>query len=94
MPSHWTYADFSADDNLQQGDLLRRTDALLSVLSRVHQFFSDERYVAFAILTQSCDLVRRRGRCKTEHIQLAVIRELESLLPRILEEQCLSLIHI
>ncbi len=88
MPSHWTYSDFSDGDDLQQGDLLRRTDDLLSVLSRVHQFFSDERYVAFAILTQSCDLVRRRGSCKTEHIQLAVIRELESLLPRILEERC------
>jgi hypothetical protein len=88
MPSHWTYDSFEPSDHLRQGDLLRRTGELLSVLSQVHNFFCDERYLLFAILTQTCDLVRRSGRCKAEHIQLAVIRELEPLLPRMLEERC------
>lgn len=88
MPSHWIYSSFESDAHLEQGDILQRTDDLVSVLSQAHSFFCDERYVAFAIITQSCDLVWRNSGCKTEYIQLAVIRELESLLPRILEQQC------
>lgn len=87
MP-HWTYATVNPGDHLHQGDLIHRSDELLEVLSQVHGFFCDERYLSFAILTQTCDLVRRSGRCKAEYIQLAVIRELDSLLPRILNELC------
>jgi hypothetical protein len=40
MPSHWTYDSFEPSDHLRQGDLLRRTGELLSVLSQVHNFFA------------------------------------------------------
>lgn len=89
MPSHWTYCQFEQDSDLIQGDLVRRSDALLAVLGEFHKFFCDPRYTAFAVLTQSCDLVRRAGGvCKSEHINLAVVRELEMLLPRLLRESC------
>ena len=88
MPSHWTYSQFEQGSDLLQGDLVRRSNALLAVLGEVHKFFCDPRYTAFAVLTQSCDLVRRAGVCKSEHINLAVVRELETLLPRLLRESC------
>jgi hypothetical protein len=89
MSSHWTYRPFDKDSDLVQGDLIRRSDDLLAVLGEVHKFFCDPRYTAFAVLTQSCDLVRRGGdACKAEHINLAVVRELETLLPRLLGESC------
>jgi hypothetical protein len=89
MSSHWTYSPFENDSDLVQGDIIRRSDELLDVLDQVHRFFCDPRYTAFAILTQSCDLVRRgAGTCKAEHINLAVVRELNTLLPRLLGESC------
>lgn len=33
-PSHWTYEPFAASDDLRQGDIIRRTAALLQVLSK------------------------------------------------------------
>lgn len=88
-PSHWTYEPFAASDDLRQGDIIRRTDALLKVLSKVLSYFCDDRYTGFLVLTQSCDLVRRNGDpCKAEHINLCVVRELEPLLPSILEPCC------
>ncbi len=56
QPSHWTYGLFAPTDDLQQGDIIRRSDTLLQVLSEVLSHFCDERYTAFLVLTQSCDL--------------------------------------
>ncbi len=65
MALHWTYCTFEPDSDLQQGDILSRTDELLTVLKNVHSYFCDERYLAFIVVTQSCDLVRR----KKEHVK-------------------------
>jgi hypothetical protein len=89
MPLHWTYSDFSASDDLLQGDIISRTAELVAVLSEVFPYFCDERYTAFLVTTQSCDLVRRgTNPCKAKYVSLAVIRELGPLLPEILDEVC------
>ncbi|MEI8374630.1 MAG: hypothetical protein WCJ35_17530 [Planctomycetota bacterium] len=89
QPSHWTYRSFVATDDLQQGDIVRRSPSLLEVLSEVLSHFCDERYTAFLVVTQSCDLVTRNENvCKADYINLCVIRELEPLLPTLLEPCC------
>lgn len=89
QPSHWTYRSFNAADGLRQGDIIRRSPALLTVLRDVLSHFCDERYTGFLVVTQSCDLVQReQERCKAEYVNLCVIRELEPLLPNILEPCC------
>ena len=89
MALHWTYRAFEPADDLQQGDILSRTDELLVVLKNVHSYFCDERYLAFIVVTQSCDLVQRKvGSCKAQHISLAVIRELDQVLPSLITEVC------
>lgn len=87
MPLHWTYCQADTDSDLQQGDIVGRSDELLSVLSDVHAYFCDDRYTSFLVLTQTCDLVRRGGKeCKARYLTLAVIRELDQALTAILNE--------
>jgi hypothetical protein len=89
MPSHWTYSEFESNLDLCQGDIVRRTPELLSVLEVVHKHFCDEKYTGFLVLTQTCDLVRRKGSdCSARHVSLCVIRELEHVLPHMLREIC------
>jgi len=88
MSLHWTYREVGEDD-LLQGDILERTDALIDVLQEYHPYFCREEYTGFLVLTQSCDLVRdNRGECKAPYINIAVIRELEPLLPELLSPIC------
>lgn len=46
----------------------------------VHAHFCDEKYLAFLVLTQTCDLVQRPN-CKAQHVSLAVIRSFAALVP-------------
>ncbi len=88
-PSHWTYCPVAQSEHLQQGDIIRRSPALLRVLKEVLSYFCDERYTAFLVVTQSCDLVQRNAEpCKAEYVNLCVIRELEPYLPTLLEPCC------
>ena len=89
MPTHWTYDDFKPNECLYQGDIIKR-EPLLEVLQLVHGHFTNPKYLAFIVLTQTCDLVLRRKGCKAKHISLAVIRPLSALIPSILEEMCHS----
>lgn len=88
-PTHWTYRECKATDGLHQGDIIAR-EPLLDVLNRVHKHFTDPKYLAFIVLTQTCDLVVRKKVCKAKHIGLAVIRPLAALMPTVLEEMCQS----
>ncbi len=87
---HFTYVDPSCLDarNLRQGDLLRRTNELDSVLSRFHHYYavnSQNKY--FLVLTQSCDLVRRKGEsCKSRYISIAPVRSLSLVVNRMITE--------
>ena len=88
-PTHFTYAAFEASDDLQQGDILQPTDSLRSVFREVHPYFLDEKYTGFTVLTQTCDLVRRNdGRCKTDYVNVAVIRPLPDVLSSLIEKLC------
>lgn len=89
MPTHWTYSEFDRESDLCQGDILRRTPELLSILEIVHSHFCDEKYTSFLVLTQTCDLVRRGGGdCSARHVTLCVIRELDLVLPYMLSDIC------
>ncbi len=71
---HFTYEKASAGD-LQQGDILRRTDALNELLNVVHPHYTKADYRNFIVLTQACDLVRRDGRmCKARYVTLCAVR--------------------
>ena len=75
-------------ESLAQGDIVARTPELLDILSKYHSHFEDARYVGFMVVTQSCDLVKRTGGIRTPYISLAVIRELDPLLPKLLNGVC------
>lgn len=89
MPTHWTYdGTWNTADDLEQGDVLLPTDGLSSLFDRVLPHFCDRKYVGFIILTQSCDLVRRKGVCTARYINLAVIRQLDAVLAAFLDTVC------
>lgn len=68
---------------LEQGDLLRRSDALLALLDKYHPYYkSREENKYFAVLTQSCDLVRRSGGVGARYLALAPVRPLRTILRR------------
>jgi hypothetical protein len=87
VPTHWTYDACEPGDHLFQGDVIARSEPLLQVLRLVHDHFADPKYLAFLVITQTCDLVpRKKARCKAKHINLAVIRSLEDLVPDLFTE--------
>ena len=61
MSTHWTYEAIPPEADLAQGDILEPTSALREVLREIHPYFLNPKYVAFLVLSQSCDLVRRSG---------------------------------
>lgn len=81
---HFTYAVNLNASTLMQGDVLRRTPAIESILSEVHPYFqSNIKNQYFMILTQSCDLVRRTGsECKSPYITIAPVRSIDDVLSR------------
>lgn len=89
MPSHWTYnGDWNSDSDLDQGDIVLPTDGLSSLFAEVHPHFCDRKYVGYIVLTQSCDLVKRRGNCAARYINLGVIRQLDSVVCDLLGAVC------
>jgi len=74
--THFTYSERSPTDDLYQGDILQRTDDLVAILEAIHPHFADEHsYPMFMVLTQSCDLVRRKGRgCSSHYITICAVR--------------------
>jgi len=82
---HFTYASPANNSSLTQGDVLRRTPAIDSLLQEVHPHFHGQaRNKYFMVLTQSCDLVRRQAGagCKAPYITIAVVRSLSSVVQR------------
>jgi hypothetical protein len=83
MAAHWTYTQFEPDADLEQGDILRPTESLNDLFSKVHPHFRDDKYLGYLVTTQSCDLVVRRSAPKASYISLAVIRPLSQVLPKL-----------
>lgn len=90
QPTNRIYAPIEQGDDLQQGDVLLPTKELREVFTEVHQHFLDDKYKAFLVLTQTCDLVRNRGfdPCKSQYINLAVVRPIEDVLFALLDVVC------
>jgi hypothetical protein len=72
--------------SLYQGDLLVRNAALTEALAQAHGYYADaSSYTHFMVLTQSCDLVRRKGRApKSRYITLAAARPLAVMIDRVI----------
>ena len=79
MPAHWTYDDFQPNEDLDQGDILQPNSELRALLAEVHPHFCDEKYLGFLVASQSCDLVRRKGKVKARYINIAVVRPLDQV---------------
>ena len=86
---HFTYDKSQAPD-LNQGDLIKRTNDVVGMLEQVHPHYAKTAgYDYFLILTQSCDLVRRGGNiCKSNYITLAAVRPLAKVLEREMLKNC------
>jgi hypothetical protein len=83
---HFTYQSSDANAELQQGDILQRTPALDEVLRKIHPYYIRDDYRYFAVLTQSCDLVRTPGRSPSKYITIGAIRPLSFVIDRELEK--------
>lgn len=82
MWSHWVYKNEAAPD-LEQGDVLKRTEPLVELLRTYHPYYADHPENRFYfVLTQSCDLVRRGAPCNAGYIALAPIRPLKAVIHR------------
>lgn len=81
---HFTYSILEEKSDLEQGDIILPTEELKRELSKDHHNYCDDKYLGYAIATQSCDLVRRNGKIKADYISIAVIRSLKDVLPRLL----------
>lgn len=83
---HFTYREEGTVD-LCQGDLLARTPALQEILRSYHpHYFENPRNTHFLVLTQSCDVARRKdGVCGTKYITIAAVRSLAEVVKRQLE---------
>jgi len=81
---HWTYKEQPFPSDLEQGDVLKKTDGLCELLRKYHPYYADHvENLFFIILTQSCDLVRRDGaRCASRYISIAPVRSLKTVLNR------------
>lgn len=88
MSLHFTYSELDSGSDLEQGDLLEITDALVALFRDVHPYYVNGKYIAFIIVTQSCDLVRRQGKCKTKYINIAAIRTMDGVLQSLLTDEC------
>ena len=82
--------EWSKDDDLSQGDILLPDDDIQSVFRDVHPHFLDEKYTAFLVLSQTCDMVRRgkTKKCKSRYINLAVVRPLRQNIYALLDRVC------
>jgi hypothetical protein len=78
MPAHYAYKEPNLT-SLSQGDILRKTEALTEHLRTYHPYYADHPdYKYFMVLTQTCDLVRRKGApCNSQYITLAAVRPVE-----------------
>lgn len=82
---HFTYTE-PCSQELRQGDVLSKTPDLLALLTEVHPYYSRDNYSHLQVITQSCDLVRRTGRCKAPYITVVGVRPLHDVTEAWLKE--------
>lgn len=71
-------------NSLYQGDVIRRTEGLDSLLEKYHpHYYAKQQNKYFIVITQSCDLVRRKSApCKSPYISIASVRPISWVLKR------------
>lgn len=74
---HFTYAKANASDDLQQGDILSKTDHLREIIAEIHPYYIKDDYTCFMVLTQSCDLVQRNGIINSRYVTICPARPLD-----------------
>jgi hypothetical protein len=89
---HFTYENVPDKSNLKQGDLLERTPEINQILAEFHpHYYTNEKNKYFAVLTQSCDLIRRNGLpLSTPYITIASVRHINEAINREVEKKQLS----
>ena len=83
--THFTYKAELNNETLEQGDLLKRTKELDDLLTKVHPYYLKTSFRYFIVLTQSCDLVLRKGKCKTDYISLAAVIPFDRIIEKEIE---------
>jgi hypothetical protein len=64
-------------DCLSQGDVIEKTPEVVDRVSQAHQYYANAvDYTHFMVITQSCDLIRRRGEFKAPYITVAAVKPL------------------
>ena len=70
-------------EHLLQGDLLLRTPELKGAIGAAHDYYATAPdYTHFLVLTQSCDLVLRKGKCKSRYVTICAVRPLSLAVDR------------
>lgn len=94
MVVHFTYESDRPEGDLRQGDLLAITDDLRGKLEEFHPHYANNPdYPFLIVITQSCDLAFRDGKCASRYISLAAVRPLETLIEQEIERQSASSIE-
>lgn len=88
---HFTYR-IELGNDLQQGDILKTTRDLEDFLKDIHpHYFQHKDNQYFIVLTQSCDLVRRKSKpCKARYISIAAVRPVAALFQRQIEDNTVA----
>ena len=74
---NFIYKDVSSLNNsaLSQGDVIERTGQVVERIGQAHQYYADaSQYSCFVVLTQSCDLVKRRNQFNAPYITIAAAK--------------------
>jgi len=84
---HFTYSQTPDENNLHQGDLIKRTPNVEKILEEVHpHYHTKPDYRFFIVLTQSCDLIKRDGNCGARYISIAAVRPIGLAIERFLSD--------
>ena len=79
--------DAQDQNNLCQGDVIRRTPELAEAICQAHDYYGRaEDYSHFVVLTQSCDLVRRRGQVKAPYLTLTAARPMRVVVDKFISQ--------
>lgn len=77
---------------LTQGDVIARTDDVVERLGQAHQYYADApHYSHFVVLTQSCDLVRRRGSFRAPYITIAAAKPFRNTIEEYFDDKSKSI---
>lgn len=72
--------------------MIARTDDVVARLRQAHQYYADApHYSHFVVLTQSCDLVKRRGDFKAPYITIAAAKPFQQTIQEYFDDKSKSI---